>query len=146
MYFRERDTLIHFENITKCISLRPHTRQPQLRDATSEPQSRWIMPLYMALEYPISHLLLPVRPPGRSLDSTNQISDRLPTVSVAAALQDLKCSPTRYVSTGLRDLDAVLQNRDPTTIQEGEVFHGGVSKGKVTEIYGPPGVGKTALG
>lgn len=31
-------------------------------------------------------------------------------------------------------------------ISEEEVFHGGVSRGKVTEIYGPSGVGKTALG
>lgn len=71
---------------------------------------------------------------------------RLPTVSAAAALQDLNSSPTRCISTGLKDLDAVLQNRDPATIFEGEAFYGGVSKGKVTEICGPPGVGKTSLG
>jgi hypothetical protein len=43
-------------------------------------------------------------------------------------------------------MDCVLQNRDPLTVLEGESFHGGVSRGKVTEVYGPPGVGKTALG
>lgn len=29
---------------------------------------------------------------------------------------------------------------------EGDAFGGGVSRGKVTEIWGPPGVGKTCLG
>jgi len=68
------------------------------------------------------------------------------TVSAAQALQDLRASPTRCVSTGLKDLDAALQNRDPATILDGDTFYGGVTKGTVTEIYGPPGVGKTALG
>ncbi|KAH8597302.1 P-loop containing nucleoside triphosphate hydrolase protein [Bisporella sp. PMI_857] len=67
-------------------------------------------------------------------------------LSAAQALENLKKSPTRCVSTGLRDLDALLQNRDPRTILDGESFYGGVSRGKVTEIYGPSGVGKTALG
>jgi RecA/RadA recombinase len=31
-------------------------------------------------------------------------------------------------------------------ISDGESFHGGVPRGKVTEVWGPPGVGKTALG
>ncbi|RDW91054.1 hypothetical protein BP5796_02219 [Coleophoma crateriformis] len=66
---------------------------------------------------------------------------RMPTVSAAQALEDLKTSPTRCLSTGLALLDAVLQNQD------GEAtIPGGVSRGKVTEVYGPPGVGKTALG
>jgi RecA/RadA recombinase len=68
----------------------------------------------------------------------------MPTVSAAQALQDLKSSPTRCISTGLHLLDAVLQNRGLST--DGEPLHGGVSRGKVTEIWGPPGVGKTALG
>ena len=67
----------------------------------------------------------------------------MPTVSAAQALQDLKSSPTRFISTGISLLDAVLQNREPRS--DGEPLHGGVSRGKVTEIYGPPGVGKTAL-
>ena len=46
----------------------------------------------------------------------------------------------------MRDLDAVLQNRDPRTVFEGDAFFGGISKGKVTEVWGPPGAGKTALG
>lgn len=69
----------------------------------------------------------------------------MPTVSAAQALQDVKSSATRCISTGLPLLDYALQNRDYTP-SDIEHIHGGVSRGKVTEIYGPPGVGKTALG
>ena len=68
----------------------------------------------------------------------------MPTVSAAQALQELKSSPTRCISTGLQLLDAVVQNRE--VLADGEPLHGGVSRGKVTEIWGPPGVGKTAFG
>ncbi|TAQ90249.1 hypothetical protein B7494_g1423 [Chlorociboria aeruginascens] len=70
---------------------------------------------------------------------------RLPTVSAAQALQNVKSSPTRCISTGLSNLDSVLQHQD-RAVPENEGFHGGISRGKVTEVYGPPGVGKTALG
>jgi hypothetical protein len=69
----------------------------------------------------------------------------MPTVSAAQALEDLKSSPTRCISTGLPLLDYALQNRE-SQLQESESFYGGVSRGRVTEIYGPPGVGKTAIG
>jgi RecA/RadA recombinase len=69
----------------------------------------------------------------------------MPTVSAAQALQDLKASTTRYISTGLTLLDAFLQNRECVSSDLDPVY-GGVSRGKVTEVYGPPGVGKTALG
>lgn len=69
----------------------------------------------------------------------------MPTVSAAQALEDLKSSPTRCISTGLSLLDYALQNREPQ-LQDAEPFYGGVSRGKVTEIYGPPGAGKTAIG
>jgi hypothetical protein len=69
----------------------------------------------------------------------------MPTVSAAQALEDLKSSPTRCVSTGLPLLDYALQNREPQ-LQDNEPFFGGVSRGRVTEVYGPPGAGKTALG
>ncbi|CAG8951989.1 hypothetical protein HYFRA_00000724 [Hymenoscyphus fraxineus] len=70
---------------------------------------------------------------------------RMPTVSAAHALQHLTTSPTRCISTGLPPLDLGLQNRDPQS-ETVDPFYGGVSRGKVTEVYGPPGVGKTALG
>jgi RecA/RadA recombinase len=69
----------------------------------------------------------------------------MPTVSAAQALQDLKSSPIRCISTGLNLLDAFLQNREWIS-SDVEPVYGGVSRGKVTEVYGPPGVGKTALG
>lgn len=69
----------------------------------------------------------------------------MPTVSAAHALQHLKTSPTRCISTGLSALDLGLQNRDAQS-ESLDPFYGGVSRGKVTEVYGPPGVGKTALG
>ncbi|PVH86045.1 P-loop containing nucleoside triphosphate hydrolase protein [Cadophora sp. DSE1049] len=76
---------------------------------------------------------------------SSPIAHRMPTVSAAQALQDLKTSPMRCISTGLDLLDCVLQNRE-TVVSETESLPSGVSRGKVTEIYGPPGVGKTALG
>jgi len=76
----------------------------------------------------------------------NDTSDRLPTISAADALAKLKNSATRCISTGLRDLDAVLQNRTVESVTADEAFRGGISRGRVTEIYGPPGVGKTTLG
>ena len=69
----------------------------------------------------------------------------MPTVSAAQALQDLKSSHTRCISTGLNLLDAFLQNRESVS-SDVEPLYGGISRGKVTEVYGPPGVGKTALG
>ena len=69
----------------------------------------------------------------------------MPTVSAAQALQDLKSSHTRGISTGLDLLDAFLQNRESVS-SDVEPLYGGVSRGKVTEVYGPPGIGKTALG
>lgn len=74
------------------------------------------------------------------------LSDRLPTVSAADALAKLKSSTTRCISTGLRDLDAILQNQNFESVNGDDGLRGGVSRGRVTEIYGAPGVGKTALG
>ncbi|KAG9231463.1 P-loop containing nucleoside triphosphate hydrolase protein [Amylocarpus encephaloides] len=70
---------------------------------------------------------------------------RIPTVSAAQALQDLKTSPTRSISTSLPALDLALQNIGPQS-EPDESFMRGLSRGKITEAYGPPGVGKTALG
>lgn len=40
----------------------------------------------------------------------------------------------------------MLQGREDEGEESEGVGVGGVSRGKVTEIWGPPGVGKTALG
>ncbi|TVY55451.1 DNA repair protein rhp55 [Lachnellula cervina] len=82
--------------------------------------------------------------PGIS-NFSSPIAHRMPTISAAQALEDLKSSPTRCISTGLSLLDHALQNSEPQ-LPETEPFYGGVSRGEVTEVYGPPGVGKTALG
>lgn len=63
----------------------------------------------------------------------------MPTVSAAQALQDLRSSDRRCIETGLRALDEAMGNGEA-----GE--RGGVPRGKVTEIWGPSGVGKTGLG
>ncbi|KAK6705793.1 hypothetical protein SNK03_009626 [Fusarium graminearum] len=70
---------------------------------------------------------------------------RLPTVSASQALDDLGCDASTHVSTGLEGLDRSLLG--PVTIdsQDGTI-KGGVQRGQVTEIWGPPGSGKTALG
>jgi RecA/RadA recombinase len=84
--------------------------------------------------------LKPHNPPPRLT-----ILDRMPTVSAAQALQDLNSPAVRSISTGFRTLDASLQNQDVKSSDASRQC-GGVSRGQVTEVYGPPGVGKTALG
>ncbi|KAH6634549.1 hypothetical protein B0J18DRAFT_461712 [Chaetomium sp. MPI-SDFR-AT-0129] len=64
---------------------------------------------------------------------------RLPTVSAAEALQALEEANSPGLITGLTSLDASL---DPV-LGSGQ---GGIQKGHVTEVWGPPGAGKTALG
>ncbi|KAK4240908.1 P-loop containing nucleoside triphosphate hydrolase protein [Achaetomium macrosporum] len=65
---------------------------------------------------------------------------RLPTVSAAQALQDLESNESHFISTGLGALDASLR------AGLGGSDRGGIQKGHVTEIWGPPGAGKTAFG
>ncbi|KAG0649187.1 rad55 [Hyphodiscus hymeniophilus] len=126
------------------ISRREHSSFPDQRNNT-----KWITTLSTAPESQTSHPPHPLvrffSPPVQERPKLTQ-TDRLPTISAAQALTDLNTSPTRYISTGLRDLDALLQNRDPGSVLESDAFFGGVSRGKVTEVWGPPGVGKTALG
>ena len=70
--------------------------------------------------------------------------DRLPTLSASQALQDLSSTPRRPISTGLASLDSVLQGRGHDASSQ-DAIPGGISRGEVTEVYGPPGVGKTAI-
>jgi hypothetical protein len=73
------------------------------------------------------------------------LSDRLPTVPASQALEELKASPAAHISTGLEPLDSALLGLDSTDSQDA-VVHGGIKRGQVTEIWGPPGCGKTAVG
>ncbi|KAF7921476.1 uncharacterized protein EAE97_011265 [Botrytis byssoidea] len=84
--------------------------------------------------------------PGRSNFSSSS-PHRMPTVSAAQALQDLESSPTRCIPTGLANLDLALQSKDPMQVStSADQIPRGIPRGKVSEIYGPPGVGKTTLG
>jgi predicted ATP-dependent serine protease len=74
--------------------------------------------------------------------NTNPLADRLPTVSASQALQNLHARGARTVSTGISILDQVLS---PPSLP-GHNVSGGYMRGKVTEIFGPSGVGKTAFG
>lgn len=73
-------------------------------------------------------------------------SDRLPTVSAAQALDDLDANVSRFVSTNLPDLDKALAASAASSSTGEEANAGGIHKGHLTEIWGPPGVGKTAFG
>ncbi|KAL8302376.1 hypothetical protein RB597_002636 [Gaeumannomyces tritici] len=105
---------------------------------------------------------------GRDVSSFDLPSThRLPTVSAAQAHADLSCDPSRFVSTGLDALDAQLSaapgdgggggggggggdddddDHGGRTPAAAASVGGGVRRGIVTEIWGPPGVGKTSLG
>ncbi|KAF2113353.1 P-loop containing nucleoside triphosphate hydrolase protein [Lophiotrema nucula] len=69
-------------------------------------------------------------------------SHRLPTVSASQALQSIQQRGTRAVSTGLSQLNRILAPQG----LPGRHTQGGLVRGKVTEVYGPSGVGKTAFG
>jgi replicative DNA helicase len=76
-------------------------------------------------------------------------TQRPATVSAADALDDLGDdlgdgsggTAAAHVPTGLAALDWALADLDP-----GAAARGGVARGQLTEIWGPPGVGKTAMG
>lgn len=70
--------------------------------------------------------------------------DRLPTVSAAQALEEMNDDDATYLLTGLPDLDRALIGSTSSTPSQ-QVEQGGFSKGQITEIWGPPGVGKTAF-
>lgn len=71
--------------------------------------------------------------------------DRLPTVSAAQALDELDGDASRQVSTSLPDLDRALTGSTSGSSTENDE-KGGIQKSQVTEIWGPPGIGKTTLG
>ncbi|OTA06566.1 rad55 [Trichoderma parareesei] len=75
---------------------------------------------------------------------TSESTHRLPTVPASQAWEELKACPATHISTGLDALDRALLG-DAADSQDAAV-KGGVKRGQVTEIWGPPGCGKTALG
>ncbi|KAF3767635.1 hypothetical protein M406DRAFT_41369 [Cryphonectria parasitica EP155] len=74
-------------------------------------------------------------------------SDKTTTISAARALDErndaVYVSP--FVPTGLPDLDQALLESS-VSAPDGVGVKGGMARGQITELWGPPGVGKTALG
>ncbi|KAF4455347.1 hypothetical protein F53441_2310 [Fusarium austroafricanum] len=69
---------------------------------------------------------------------------RLPTVSASQALDELASDASTHISTGIQGLDRALAT--VSVDSQDTILKGGVQRGQVTEIWGPPGTGKTALG
>ncbi|OCT50835.1 hypothetical protein CLCR_08547 [Cladophialophora carrionii] len=67
---------------------------------------------------------------------------RLPTVTGIEALQNSTAN-SRGISSGLPTLDAILVNN---SINKLSIATPGIQRGYVTEVFGPPGVGKTTFG
>lgn len=66
---------------------------------------------------------------------------RLPTLNGTQALQ-AAFELQKPISTGLSVLDDILSDHDENNEK---LTNGGIDRGTVTEIYGPPGVGKTTF-
>ncbi|KAL8671426.1 MAG: hypothetical protein Q9168_004078 [Polycauliona sp. 1 TL-2023] len=74
----------------------------------------------------------------------NNFSSSPRTRSTNEALHNTVSSPQNLISTGLRRLDLILHGK-LLDILDGDKISGGLPCGQITEIYGPPGVGKTIL-
>ena len=72
------------------------------------------------------------------------VRDRLATLSASEALQRLTSGSSKSISTGLSRVDALLQNREIRSSSQ-DNLNGGLARGHVTEVYGPPGVGKSTF-
>lgn len=84
-------------------------------------------------------------PPSSWAHTDWRYQDRLPTVTASAALEELESDHSAYISTGLEHVDRALAGKPPGS-DEGSLVRGGVRRGQVTEVWGPPGSGKTAFG
>lgn len=72
--------------------------------------------------------------------------DRLPTVAASQALQDLEDESSIFIPTGLDKLDKTLLGFEASGPDPSSARRGGLKRRQVTEVWGPPGSGKTALG
>lgn len=93
-----------------------------------------------SFDLPSTRMYVTTKLPADQLTET----DRLPTVSAAEALEDLDDDVARHISTGIDRLDEALAFSGPR--QESGTARKGLQRGQVSEIWGPPGSGKTALG
>ncbi|KAH6607541.1 P-loop containing nucleoside triphosphate hydrolase protein [Trichoderma cornu-damae] len=79
-----------------------------------------------------------------SFDTSNSAS-RVSTAHASHATNVSKVVQATHISTGLDALDRALLGLGSAGSQDA-ALQGGVKRGHVTEIWGPPGCGKTALG
>ncbi|KAI9804510.1 MAG: hypothetical protein M1825_001409 [Sarcosagium campestre] len=77
----------------------------------------------------------------------NAAQHRLPTVSASQALRSDASLLPRAVPTRLSELDWLLSGRGATkgAARQSDNMPEGLPRGQVTEVYGPPGAGKTSL-
>ncbi len=95
-------------------------------------------------QFPLSLRTLPYPEATIHIPMSDNAVDRLPTILASQALQDTKADGRDTIPFALEKLDRILQgNQYGAAVQSG--VSGGLRRGQVTEIYGPPGVGKTAL-
>ncbi|KAK2759556.1 hypothetical protein FQN54_003035 [Arachnomyces sp. PD_36] len=80
------------------------------------------------------------QPKGEASGFSGPFSSRLPAVSAAQAL--LSSAANKAISTGLEQLNEALCQKE---ISGRSWAPKGVRRGYVTEVFGPPGVGKTTL-
>lgn len=67
-------------------------------------------------------------------------------MSASEALLNLQARGPRAISTGLGQLDTLLGGNTYQSDGLPDVATaGGLERGKVTEVWGPPGAGKTTL-
>ncbi|KAI9890294.1 MAG: hypothetical protein M1814_004329 [Vezdaea aestivalis] len=89
---------------------------------------------------------------GRQIDDEHNFTQtpeahRLPTVSASLAISGPFESSVANgpIQTGLPQLDLDLQDRITSILETDKIRPGGLSRRQITEIFGPPGSGKTAL-
>lgn len=70
------------------------------------------------------------------------IIDRLPPIDASQALEQLEDEKSQPISTSISKLDKILLDTAPFN----PASVGGIQRGQVTEVWGPPGSGRTALG
>jgi hypothetical protein len=103
----------------------------------------WLANPSAAAKFPLLRLRVrkaPLRLAG-GIEADRRLEDRLPTVSAAEALRRLREAGGRVIPTGIPELDARLTGHALSSYGRG-----GIVRGQLTEVFGPPGCGKTAFG